>query len=85
MKTIVTEFGKFRYNCLPMGMCASGNIFQSKVEEILGDIEGFKTYIDDILVLKNDSFENQIEQLIIIFGRLCAAGLIVNAPKCGLG
>ena len=25
--TIVTEFGKFRYNRLPMGMCASVDIF----------------------------------------------------------
>ena len=23
MTMIVTEFGKFRYKCLPMGMCAS--------------------------------------------------------------
>ena len=26
MKMIVTEFGKFRYNHLPMGMCTSGDI-----------------------------------------------------------
>ena len=26
MKMIVTEFGKFRYNPLPMGMCTSGDI-----------------------------------------------------------
>ena len=36
--TIVTEFGKFRYNRLPMGMCASGDIFQAKVDELLSDI-----------------------------------------------
>ena len=58
MTTIVTEFGKFRYNCLPMGMCASGDIFQAKVDKILGDIKGVKTYIDDILVLGKDSFES---------------------------
>ena len=27
MTTIVTEFGEFGYNCLPMGICASGEIF----------------------------------------------------------
>ena len=57
MKTIVTEFGKFGYNRLPMGMCASGDIFQAKVDKLLGDIEGVKTYIDNILVLSKDSFE----------------------------
>ena len=44
MTTIVTEFWKFRYNHLPMGMCASGYIFQDKVDELLGDIEGVKKY-----------------------------------------
>ena len=47
----VTEFGKFRYNRLPMGTCASGDILKFKVDELLGDIKGVKTYIDDILVL----------------------------------
>ena len=60
MTTIVTEFGKFRYNRLPVGMCASGDIFQSKLDEILGDIEVIKTYIDDIIFLGKDSFENHI-------------------------
>ena len=51
MTVIVIEFGKFRYNRLPMGMCASAYISQAKVDELLGDIEDIKTYIDDILVL----------------------------------
>ena len=61
------------------------DIFQAKVDKLLGDIEGVKTYIDDILVLGKDTFEKHIEQLRIIFGRLRAAGLKVNAPKCSFG
>ena len=38
MTTIVTEFGTFRYNHLPMGMCASGGIFQARVDKLLSDI-----------------------------------------------
>ena len=37
---IVTEFGKFRYNRVPVGICTSGDIFQSKLDELIGDIEG---------------------------------------------
>ena len=85
IKTIVTEFGRFRYNCLPMGMCASGDIFQTKVDELLGDIKGVKTYIDDILILHKDRFEKRTDQLRIIFGRLCAAVLKVNAPNYSFG
>ena len=32
LTTIVTEFGKLRYNILPMGLCTSVDIFQSKVD-----------------------------------------------------
>ena len=60
MKTIVIEFGKFRYNHLSMGICASGDIFQAKVDELLGDIEGVKMYINDIIVFSKNSFEKNI-------------------------
>ena len=43
-----------------MGMCPSGDIFQAKVDKLLGDIQGVKTYIDDILVLSKDSFEKHM-------------------------
>ena len=85
MMTIVTEFWKLGYNCLPMGMCASGDIFQYKVDGLLGDIEVVKTYIDGILVLNKDCFRKHTEQMIMILGRLRASGLKVNAPKCSFG
>ena len=37
-------------------MCASGYIFQAKVDKIIIDIEVIKTYIDDILFLIKGSF-----------------------------
>ena len=40
MTKIVTDFDKFRYNHLPMSMCASGYIFQYKVDKLLGDTKG---------------------------------------------
>ena len=63
-----------------MGMCASRDIFQAKEDKLIGDIMGVKTYINDILVLNEDSFENHIGQLEIIFDRLRAAGLKANVP-----
>ena len=83
--TIFTESGKFRYIRLPMGMCASRDIFQAKVDELLGNIKGVKTHIDDILVLRNYGFKNHIEKLRIISFRLRATGLKVNAPRCSFG
>ena len=60
MKMIGTEYGKFRYYCIPMGMCALGNIFQAKVDDLLSDIKGVKKYINDILVFSTDLFTKHI-------------------------
>ena len=68
-----------------MGMRASGDNFQSKVDKLLSDIKVIKTYINDILVLGKNSFGKHIQPLIILFGRLRAAGLKVNATKCSFG
>ena len=82
MMKIVNKFRTFRYNHLPMRMCASGDIFQAKVDELPGYIRGIKSYIDDILFQIKISFYKDIEQLKIIFTRLCTAGLKFNAHKC---
>ena len=64
-----------------MGMCALGDISSAKVDELFDDIEGFKTYINDILVLSKDCFVNHTKQPRMIFGRLHTTGLKYNAPK----
>jgi hypothetical protein len=85
MCTIVTEFGKFRYKRLPMGVSCSPDIFQAKIYELLGDIEGVKAYIDDILVIKRGTFDEHLEQLEEIFRRSQRAGIKMNAEKCRFG
>ena len=60
MTAIVTKFGKFRYNHLPMAMCASGDKNQGKVDKLLGDLTGIKIYIDDTILLIKESFYKHI-------------------------
>jgi len=57
MCTIVTKFGLFKYKRMPMGIKCSPDIFQSKIFNLLGDIEGTKAYINDILVVKKGLFQ----------------------------
>ena len=61
MITIVNEFGKFICNSLPMVMLATGDIFQAKLNKIIGNIEAIKTYLDSILVLIKESFFEHID------------------------
>ena len=79
--TIVAEFGEFRYNMVPMELCASGDILQAKVDDISSDIKGVKVYINNILVYGKGIFTQHIYQLRVIFDWMCAAGLKFNAPK----
>ena len=51
MTTIVTDFLKFRYNRLLMGIFTSVDILQAKLDEIPSDIKGIKNYYGDILAL----------------------------------
>ena len=37
LTTTVTEFGTLRYNRVLMGICASGDIFRVKIDELIGD------------------------------------------------
>ena len=82
MCTIVTEFGKFRYKRLPMGVAGSPDIFQAKINELLGDIDGIKAYIDDVLAIGKGSFEQHLQQLEEVFRRCEKHNLKLNAEKC---
>ena len=85
LTTIVTEFGIFRYNVLPMGLCISGEIFQAKVNELLRDIKGLYAYINDILLTTKGSFEEHLQQLRTCFQRFRNVGLKVNVGKSSFG
>ena len=70
---------------VPMGLCASVDIFKAEVDELISDIEGVKTYIDDILVLVKGIFYQHIYQIRVIFARMSVAGLKFNDPKVIFG
>ena len=68
-----------------MGVSCSPDIFQAKIYELLGDIDGTKAYMDDILVVKKGSFEEHLEQLEEVFRRCQKANIKLNAEKCRFG
>ena len=58
--TIVTPFGKYRYNRLPMGLKCSPNFAQEVLENICHDLEDIGVYIDDVCAFSK-TWENYIK------------------------
>ena len=56
MRTIVTGSLNFKCNILPMRIFTSGDIFKTNIYKILGDINGIKSYIGDIIFLIKSTF-----------------------------
>ena len=69
-----------------MGICNAPDIFQVKVNNLMGDLELVCAYLDDILVISRteDEFSGHLAKLEAAFNRLSEAGLKVNAGKSKL-
>ena len=79
--TITTQWGKYEYQRLPMGLCNSPDIFQEKMSELLAGLDTVRVYIDDILHVTKGSFEDHLQKLDTIFNKLQSVGLKVNFKK----
>jgi hypothetical protein len=79
--TIVLPWGKYEYQRLPMGLCNSPDIFQEKMNILMGDLEFTRTYIDDLLILTKGSLGDHLTKLDEVLKRLQNSGLKVNIKK----
>ena len=79
--TIVTPGGKYKYQCLPMGLCNSPDVFQERMFELFSDLEYVQVYINDLLVTSCSTFEEHLEWLEKVLLQLSEVGLKCNANK----
>ena len=79
--TIITPWGKFHYNRLPMGLKCSPDIAQQVMENIMNDLEDAEVYIDDVGAFSK-TWEKHMELLDRIMTKLVENGFTVNPLKC---
>ena len=64
-----------------MGVASSADIFQEKMSELMCGLEFVRVYIDDLLLLTTDNFEDHLRKMDLVLQRLQEEGLKVNAEK----
>jgi hypothetical protein len=61
--------------------CLDPDIFQNIMSKLIQDMEYVKTYLDDLLILINSSFNDHQLKLEMVLARLSIAGMRVNISK----
>jgi hypothetical protein len=79
--TVIFHWGKYFYKRLTMGIAGSPDIVQSKMLELIEDLEYVRAYLDDLLCISRSSLKDHLKKLKEVLRHLCDAGLKVNTEK----
>ncbi len=72
--TIIFPWGKYSYKQLPMGIAGSPDIFQADMMKLMESLEYVQAYIDDLLCISRESFDDHLDKLEEVLRRLRDAG-----------
>ena len=76
LTTIILPFGKFRYNCLPMGLQISANVFQREMGLLFQYMESVLLYIDNILIITKGNYQEHLATVQTVLLRLQDKGML---------
>lgn len=78
-----TPFCLFEFQRMPFGLCNAPGTFQRLMERISGDLQfhSLLLHLDDVLFFSS-TFQQNLEQLELVLGRLIQQGLKLKLEKC---
>jgi len=79
---ISLPWGLYRYEILPQGIKPATDIFQQRMNALHYDMKAVATFLDNVMALGYDTFDDHLVQVTKVVKRLLAAGMQVNADKC---
>ena len=86
LTTMITPFGRYMWKRLPFGLKVSSEIFQHKIDEALGDLDGVFNIVDDVVIVGcgNSDAEAQSDnqqKLAVTLKRCAEKNIILNEDK----
>ncbi|UYV81475.1 K02A2.6-like, partial [Cordylochernes scorpioides] len=84
LTTFITPFGRFFFKRIPFGKTSAPEIFQRKMTQLLGKIEGVVCFMDDIVVY-GSSLEEHNERVRQVLKKIQEEGMTLNPEKCQFG
>ena len=79
--TMNTPFGRYSFKRLPYGIKSAPEVYQKLIAELIQDIEGCQSIVDDIMIWGKDAKEHD-ERLTKVLKRLNDNNLKPNKNKC---
>ncbi|UYV66813.1 K02A2.6-like, partial [Cordylochernes scorpioides] len=77
LTTFITPFGRFLFKRIPFGISSAPEIFQRKITQLLGKIEGVVCFMDDIVVY-GSSLEEHNERVRQVLKTFQEEGMTLN-------
>jgi len=89
LTTFATPFGRYRWRRLPFGTCVSSEIFQKKLMQVIGDLDGVLCVADDIIVFgvgetNEQATQDHDKKFVKLLERCREVGIRLNRDKLKL-
>lgn len=82
--TFATPFGRYQFLRLPFGINCASEVFHAKMRQLLEDLDGTDSFIDDIIVWGRTKQEHD-SRLKALLDRAKEINIKFNKEKCKLG
>jgi hypothetical protein len=79
----ITKFGTYEFKVMPFGLCNAPATFQRTMDKVLRGIKDdfVMVYLDDVIIYSK-TFEEHLQHIDEVFGRIREANLRLKAEKC---
>jgi hypothetical protein len=75
--TIVFPWGKYSTLRLPIGIANSPDIFQSKINQLMDELDYLQAYLDNILIVIKNTYEDHISKLDTVLQKQQAENVVL--------